>query len=536
VEQSLKEKIQNKFLDSKVVLGVFFVSCPLAQARETLAWLKEEAGFIFLVDLTALDHGPDASQRFEVKYNLLNLEEHLRILLGCSFDTSNKSSLPDIRDLWTNTDWPSRELWDMFGLSYAGQNCKRVFNSEQHPGHPLLKDFQAPQLEDLLVEECEEDLLSQDSVWSKGEKTYWQDVKASPRGASLIGLKYFEKEKLIQSARVEIGYSHKGIEKLCENTPYHLMTRWTSKLNSLCSETINTTWLRSVEGLCGLEVPEKSQAMRMVVLELDRIKSHLSALRHAIREAGLSDLTDLLTMQIEKLFQLSFSLTKRRLNSEFVCLGGVRNDYPHGWRTDCLKVLKQADKCIQEVHRQLIRSHQWMERTKSAHITPYEALDWGLSGPSLRACGVNFDLRKVDPIYFYGDVDFQVPLGINGDSYDRFLVRIEEVFQSIAIVNQILDHIPGGDFYDQEQVDSLKDLSGEITVPAGQIYTALEAPNGELGVGLVANGSGLAERVRFRTPSFYCAQAIEAIFSNLHWDQAWMTVHSFNLDHSEVDK
>jgi NADH:ubiquinone oxidoreductase subunit D len=177
-----------------------------------------------------------------------------------------------------------------------------------------------------------------------------------------------------------------------------------------------------------------------------------------------------------------------------------------------------------------------MERTKSAHITPYEALDWGLSGPSLRACGVNFDLRKVDPIYFYGDVDFQVPLGINGDSYDRFLVRIEEVFQSIAIVNQILDHIPGGDFYDQEQVDSLKDLSGEITVPAGQIYTALEAPNGELGVGLVANGSGLAERVRFRTPSFYCAQAIEAIFSNLHWDQAWMTVHSFNLDHSEVDK
>lgn len=535
----LTKKIQDRFNENESAHDILFVTSSAEQLGDDLSWLKNVAGFLFLVDMTALDHGADKTKdRFEVCYNLLNLEDHLRLQVAVFLDVSQKDQLPDVRDLWPNASWPSQELWDMFGLSHKGQNGLRIYNPEAYPGHPFLKDFEAPQsLDELIGDELEQPgLLFQDSVWAQGERTQWEYVRPSPRGASLIGLKYFEKEKFIQKAQVGIGFSHRGIEKLCESTSYDSMTRLTSKINSLCSETFNTAWFMSVEKICGLEISEKAQAMRMIALELDRMKAHLSCLRHATREVGLSDLTDLLTTQLESFYLLSFGLAGRRLNSEFVCLGGVRNDYPHGWMTSCLQVLKETQKCTEEVHRHLIRSHQWMERTKSAQVTPYKALDWGLSGPSLRACGVNFDLRKTNPFYFYRDVDFQVPLGINGDSYDRFLVRIEEIFQSIAIINQILDHIPAGESCDLEQVDSLRSISGEIEVPSGQIYSALESPNGELGVGLFSKGLTRAERVRFRTPSFYAAQALESILSNLHWDQAWMTVHSFNLDHSEVDK
>lgn len=538
MSSELISEIQRRFSQVDKSSGLLFITSSLEHLKEDLRWLKEVAGFLFLVDQSAFDHGAQEESRFEVNYNLLNLEDYLRVQLSVFLDWESKVALPDIRNFWPNADWPAKELWDMFGLGYQGQSAQRIFNPHAFPGHPLLKDFEVPNsLEPLMEEELEQQApFFQDSVWSQGERTFWESIRPGPRGASLFGLKYFEKEKFIQRAQVEIGYYHRGIEKLAESTPYGSMTKWSSKLNSLCSETYNTVWLRSVEKKCGLEISEKAQAMRMITLELDRIVLHLSCLRHATREAGLSDLTDLLTGQMESFYQLSFKLTGRRLNTEFVCLGGVAHDYPHGWMTSCLQVLKQAQKCAEEVHRHLVRSHQWMERTKSAQVTPYQALDWGLSGPPLRACGVNLDLRKTEPFYFYRDVDFQVPLGINGDSYDRFLVRIEETFQSIAIINQILDHIPGGDCCDFEQLASLKSVSGHLEIPAGRVYCALESPNGELGVCLLSKGHSTPERVRFRTPSFYGAQALESVFTGLHWDQAWMMVHSFNLDHSEVDK
>lgn len=539
MKHELVQKIREHYPGFKEnSLGGASLKTGLEDLKKTLRWLKKEAGFLFLVDLYAVDHGLEAQERFEVKYDLLNLENYFRLQVCAFLKTSEKERLADVTDLWPNALWPSQEAWDLFGIAYLGQNKERIYNPGDFSGHPLLKDFRARPWEEVFRDhENYRAPLPRESVVPGKLKRQWQYIDARPRGATLLGFKFQEdSEKMITKMQPQIGLSHRGIEKLCESTNYLQMTRWTSKINSLCSETFNTAWVMALEKLCGLQVPQKAQAMRMVCIEIERICSHLNTLYHATKEVGLSDLADLLCLQLESFARLSFDLSQRRFNTEFVCFGGLRGNYPQGWMTSCFDVLKQAQKTTEEVNRHLTRSHQWMERSKSASITSYEALNWGLSGPTLRACGVNFDLRKSDPFYFYKDVDFQIPLGINGDSYDRFLVRIEETFQSISVVNQILDHMPTGPHYDGDQVDSLKTQNNKIEVAQGEIYTALESANGEFGVGIFSKNENCPERVRFRTPGFYSAQSIGSVFNSLDWEQAWVAIHSFNLEHGEVDK
>ena len=320
---------------------------------------------------------------------------------------------------------------------------------------------------------------------------------------------------------VEIGYLHRGFEKMCEQGTWNHCFPYADRLNYAGPLLNNVGFALALEELAGIQVPDRCQYIRVIVGEISRLTDHLTCLGMGATEVGAQSVGFYMVEAREYLYDLVEAITGARLTVTYCRLGGVTNDLPDDFKERMTFALKHLRGVYSDCSKLLTRNRIFMDRMIGVGAIPQaDAIAWGLTGPLLRASGVAYDVRKAFPYLVYGDLQFDVPTGSRGDNYDRFTVRMQEVEQSMRILEQAVARIPGGPIRaddprfvlppKQEVYGSIEGLMNHFKlviegqkIPPGEIYSATEGGNGELGFYLVSDGSGRPYRVRVRPPCFY---------------------------------
>ena len=357
----------------------------------------------------------------------------------------------------------------------------------------------------------------------------------------------------ILSAEPTIGYIHRAFEKLAERRPYNQITPITDRLNYCSSPINNIGWHMTVEKLAGIEVPKRVDYMRVIVMELARIADHLVC--NSVIGVDTGALTGFTYMfqEREKIYELYEEICGARLTTNWGRIGGFERDFNDIFHAKLTAFLKEFPVNFDEFDRLLTRNRIFMDRVIGAGpITAERAVEYSFSGPNLRAAGLDYDVRVMNPYSSYQDFDFSIPVGKDGDTYDRFVVRQEEIRQSLSIIRQALDKMPSGDFHanvpefylpPKEEVyrsmESLiyhfKIVMGETTIPAGEVYYSVEGANGELGYYLVSDGGRTPYRLHFRRPCFIYYQAYPEMIVDSVLSDAILTMSSMNVIAGELD-
>jgi NADH-quinone oxidoreductase subunit D len=335
--------------------------------------------------------------------------------------------------------------------------------------------------------------------------------------------------EVVRSCQADIGYLHRGFEKIAENKTWQQFVTWTDRMDYLAPLSNNVAWCTAVEKLLDLEVPPRCRYARVICCELARISAHLLWLGTAALDLGAATVFFYTFQQRELLYDLFEKLTGARLTTSGVRIGGMMRDLPAGWLDEVSDFIAKFVPVIDEMEKLLTRNRIWLERTQDIGIlTAEEAIAYGCTGPVLRASGVEWDIRKVHPYLGYDEYDFEVPIGTTGDVYDRYLVRIYEMREAAKIVQQAIARIPDGPINadapkivlppKEKVLTSMEDLIHHFIIltegfepPHGEVYHSVEAPKGELGFYIVSDGGPSAYRCRIRPAAFVNLQVIEKI-------------------------
>lgn len=360
----------------------------------------------------------------------------------------------------------------------------------------------------------------------------------------------------VVKATPHLGYLHTGFEKLGEHLDYNQYIVVTDRMNYLSPLSNNFGYVLAVEKLLGLEIPKRGEYVRVIMAELSRLADHLIWLGMGALDLGAFTAFLYGFKEREKLYNIFEKTTGARLTTSYTRVGGVLRDLYDGFEEEVNAFLSAFPKTLKEVHTLLTRNRIWMDRTKEVGVISGEdAISYGLTGPCLRASGVGHDLRKAEPYSSYEDFDFDVAVGDNGDVYDRYLVRMEEMVQSCHIVRQAMDNLPDGPVNvpdNKIMLPEKKDAYGHIEglihhfkiimdghgvqPPRGEIYSATESPNGELGFYIVSDGSGTAYRIRIRPPSLLQYQVVPHMIEGGMVSDVVAVLGSLNVIAGELDR
>ena len=360
--------------------------------------------------------------------------------------------------------------------------------------------------------------------------------------------------EVVVKATPDIGFLHRGLEKLAESKTYHQCIPLTDRLDYVAGMSNNLAYVLAVEKLMGLEVPPRAQAIRVLLSELQRISSHLLWLgTHAHDIGAMTPLFYAMRERDEILF-LFERVCGSRLTPSYLRVGGLAQDLPEGFEEKCREFTQTFNAHVDEYETLLTRNKIWMNRTQGVGvISTEEAINWGLTGPNLRASSGNWDLRRAMPYSGYEKYDFVVPTGKNGDVYDRYMVRMMEMRQSNEIVRQVLDKMPGGPVIAQdpkviyppkdrvqESIESLIHhfhlASTGFPAPAGEVYASIESPKGELGFYLVSDGTNKPWRFRVRPPSFINLSALPVMVQGRLIADVVAVIGSIDIVLAEIDR
>jgi NADH-quinone oxidoreductase subunit D len=362
--------------------------------------------------------------------------------------------------------------------------------------------------------------------------------------------------EVITKAAPDIGYLHRGDEKIAENMTYTQFIPYTDRLDYLAPTANNVAYALAVEKLLGIDqqLTPRCQYIRVIVAELARISSHLLGIGCFAMDCGAMTVFLLTYTEREKVYNLCESLTGARFTTAYTRIGGLSRDLPPGWIEQCRKFLKEVVVNINEVETLLTRNKIWIDRTKDVGVIPKDvAIDYALTGPNLRASGVDYDLRKAHPYLVYDQLKFDVPLGSAGDCYDRYLVRMEEMCQSVRIVAQCLDQMPAGpvNIADGKVVlppkhkvmSSMEELIHQfmlvtqgVNAPPGEIYFGHENPKGELGFYINSRGGGTPYRLKIRSPSFVNLSILSHLLPGHMLSDVTAILGSFDFVMGECDR
>lgn len=360
--------------------------------------------------------------------------------------------------------------------------------------------------------------------------------------------------EIITQAASEMGYLHRCFEKHSEHSKYQQIIPYTDRLNYCSGLMNNVGYCKAVEELMGIQMPERAIAVRVLICELSRIIDHLVCVGTNIVDIGA--LTNFwYTFNVrEKVYTLLEKVTGARLTYSYVRIGGLVRDLYDGFDADLRVVLKEIEDSVSDVSRLISNNRIFVERTRDVGIvSAAEAIDWGFTGPCLRASGVAHDLRKAEPYYGYEKYDFEMVVGETGDTYDRIMVRLAEIHQSTRIIKQVLDTMPKGAIHTtdrrvrlpekQEVYSSIEGLMNHFKLvidgvrpQAGEIYSATEAANGELGFYIISDGSESPYRIKVRPPCFAMFAAYEKIIEGHMIADAIAILGSFNVVVGELDR
>ncbi len=352
----------------------------------------------------------------------------------------------------------------------------------------------------------------------------------------------------------ELGYLHRGYEKLAENCTYHEFIPHTDRLDYLSPLSNNVAYVLAVEKLIGIEAPPRAQYLRTLISELARISSHLLWLGSLAMDVGALTVFMWSFREREKLYDVFEHLVGARFTTSFTRIGGLAHDLLPDAETMVRDFMRQFPEQLDECEKLLNRNRIFVERCDGVGvITADQAIDLGMTGPSLRACGLSHDLRKSQPYLIYNDLDFDVPVYEGGDTLARYYVRMGEIKQSIRMVNQIMDRLPKGEIHAhqpkkvlprKEQVYTrMEELIHDFMLvnfgenpPVGEVYHAVEAPKGELGFYLYSDGKGYPWRLKIRSPSFTNLQSLPTLIQGAMISDVVAIIGSIDPVMGEADK
>jgi NADH dehydrogenase I D subunit len=358
----------------------------------------------------------------------------------------------------------------------------------------------------------------------------------------------------IEKSYCEFGYTHRAKEKLGENRTYHQFVVYTDRLN-YCSALINNvTYAMAVEKLMGLEVPERTQWLRMMSCEIARIMDHLICIGINAVDLGAFSFFLYGFHQREEAYTLVEKLCGARLTTSYTRIGGLFQDAPVGWENEVRAWALKTRKVIDEMDVLLTNNKIWRQRTEGVGVFNKEdCYRYSYSGPSARAAGINVDLRRDQPSMKYSEVEFEVPIGQNGDVFDRYAIRVEEIRQSLNILIQCADKIKAGPIWCDDKrvripektlvhntmeglIHHFKFFMQGFDVPKGEAYTSFEAANGELGFYIVSKGGPMAHRMRIRGPSVWHFQGLSPMVQGEKIGDVVAALGSINVIAGELDR
>ncbi len=357
----------------------------------------------------------------------------------------------------------------------------------------------------------------------------------------------------IHSTEQTIGYIHRAFEKLAERRPFNQITPITDRLNYCSSPINNIGWEMTVEKLIQAEIPKRVDYMRVIIMELARIADHIIC--NSVIGVDTGAMTGFLYIfqWREKIYDLYEQVCGTRLTTNIGRIGGFERDFSPTFHTKLKEFLKEFPKGLQEFSNLLERNRIFMDRVIGCGpISAERALAYGFTGPNLRAAGVDYDVRVMNPYCSYNDFEFTIPLGTQGDTYDRFMVRQQEMWESLKIIQQAYDNLPEGkyhadlpDFYlppkdavynnMEALIYHFKIVMGETKIPAGEVYHSVEGGNGELGYYLISDGGRTPYRLHFRRPCYIYYQAYPEMIKGALLSDAILTMSSMNVIAGELD-
>lgn len=358
----------------------------------------------------------------------------------------------------------------------------------------------------------------------------------------------------VKRCKPDIGYLHRGVEKLCEYKTYHQCIPLTDRLDYLAPMSNNLGYVLAVEKLLGIEVPKRCQYIRVILTELTRISSHLLWLATHALDIGAMTVFFYAFRERETIYNLFEMVAGTRMNISYVRIGGLGDDLPGGFVEKVYEFINEFPRYLDDYEALLTKNRIWMNRTKGVGVISAEdAISLGLSGPSIRGSGVNWDVRKSEPYSSYDKFDFIVPTGTNGDVYDRYLVRMEEMRQSNRIIRQALDNLPTGEINVDapnvilpQKIDTTTKMESLIShfklivdgirPPEGEVYLSIEAPKGELGYYIVSDGSDKPYRLKIRPPSFVNMEAFSKMVEGQLVADVIAVIGSLDIVLGEIDR
>ncbi len=360
--------------------------------------------------------------------------------------------------------------------------------------------------------------------------------------------------EIIMDAEQTIGYIHRAFEKLAEHKPFYQVTTLTDRLNYCSSPINNMGWHMTVEKLAKIKLPKRVEYMRVIVMELSRISDHIICNTVIGVDSGAMTVFLYLFQWREKIYDIFEEICGARLTTNIGRIGGFERNFTQSVWEKIDAFLIGFPSGLKEFEKLLCRNRIFMDRTiNCGAISAERALAYGFTGPNLRAAGVDYDVRVTNPYSSYEDFDFKIPIGTNGDTYDRFMVRNHEMWESLSIIKQAIQKMPKGDeyhgdvpdFYLPEKDDvftkmealiyHFKIVMGETEVPKGEVYHAVEGGNGELGFYLVSDGGRTPYRLHFRRPCFIYYQAYTEMVKGKYLSDAILTMSSMNVIAGELD-
>jgi NADH-quinone oxidoreductase subunit C/D len=537
------KKLEERFGYPKVSegKGVVSVEVPKDKFIEFLTFLKEDPEYQFkmFIDLTIIDHGEKENPRFQGVVILFSPKNQERIIIKT---WAENETLPTLTNLWKGAKWAEREAWDMFGIKFEGhENLVRMLLWETYPYHPLRKDFplegikdtELPSLNETLRGENLEGLFNYDRMHTAlptMEDLEITQKKRMPVKTSQIVLNWgplhpgthgtiwflFDLDgEYVKQCDIIIGQLHRGVEKLGENVNWQQFIPYTDRMDYIAAINENHAYVLAAEKMLGIEVPEKAKWIRTMMAELSRINSHLLWLGTYALDLGALTMFLYTFREREKIMDIIEGITGARFTINYFRIGGVFADLPYGALDAIEHLIKHLPQRINDYETLLTRNRIWLSRNKDVCIiTEEDVYQYGLTGAVARGSGVPYDVRKIDKYDAYGEVEFDIPVGEKGDSYDRYLVRMEEMRQSIRIIAQCvakLRKMSKNDPYffqtpDEKKLKVTIDGRG-MKLPAGETYASSDNPRGELGFYIYNKKDGLkAHRMRIRSGAFYNLQ------------------------------
>ncbi len=577
---TLYNELNNQFGDSILASQATLDKLPTIwvspdSAPQVLRYLKNDIQkpFNMLYDLSAIDErtrknrANQPSCDFTVFYHLLSFERNDDVRIKVPLQ-NNHLSLKSITDFWPMANWYEREVWDMFGIRFEGHPyLLRILMPMSWEGHPLRKDHPARatemapfRLPEDRQEQEQRSLQFKPEEWGlkrKGENTEFMFLNLGPQHPGTHGvlriILQLDGEEIVDAVP-DIGFHHRGAEKMGERQSWHTYIPYTDRIDYLGGVMNNLPYVLAVETLAGIEVPDRVKVIRIMMAEFFRIASHLVWYGTFAQDLGAMSPVFYMFYDRERIFDVVEAVCGGRMHPNWYRIGGVSQDLPKGWDQLVKDFLDYMPKRLNEYDKLVMQNNIFKGRTVGVgHYNTEQAIEWGVTGPGLRATGFEWDFRKKRPYSGYDQFEFDIPIAQNGDCYDRGVVRVEEMRQSLRIIEQCMKNMPEGSYKADHPLTTpplkkhtMKDIETLIhhflsvswgpVIPAGEAHFGVEATKGINGYYLISDGDTVSYRTRIRVPSFPHIQMVPEISRGLMVPDLLAILGSIDFVLADVDR